>query len=85
MDENWNSAYPYVVGPTFYGISENRKVNSVNETTTVYDGTSSLSETEFKNLNIAIFPNPATDLIAIQVAGLVDEDLKIELSVLLKS
>ncbi len=79
VDENWNSAYPYVVGPTFYGISENRKVNSVNETTTVYDGTSSLSETEFKNLNIAIFPNPATDLIAIQVAGLVDEDLKIEL------
>ena len=79
VDENWNSTYPYVVGPTFYGNSENRKVNSVNETTTVYDGTSSLSETEFNNLNISIFPNPATDLIAIQVAGLVDEDLVIEL------
>ena len=34
---------------------------------------------EFKNLNISIFPNPATDLIAIQVAGLVEEDLEIEL------
>lgn len=79
VDENWNSTYPYVVGPTFYGNSENRKVNSVNETTTVYDGTSSLSETEFDNLNFSIFPNPATDLIAIQVAGLVDEDLEIEL------
>ena len=79
VDENWNSAYPYVVGPTFYGTSENRKVNSVNETTTIYDGTSSLSEAEFQNLNISIFPNPATDLIAIQVAGLVDEDLEIEL------
>ncbi|MFK8009500.1 MAG: YHYH protein [Saprospiraceae bacterium] len=79
VDENWNSAYPYVVGPTFYGIYENRKVNSVTEPTTVYDGTSSLSEAEFKNLNISIFPNPATDLIAIQVAGLVDEDLEIEL------
>ena len=79
VDENWNSTYPYVVGPTFYGISENRKVNSVNETTTVYDGTSSLSETEFQNLNISIFPNPATDLIAIQIAGLVEEDLEIEL------
>lgn len=79
VDEDWNSAYPYVVGPNFYGISENRKVNSVDETTTVYDGTSSLSEAEFQNLNISIFPNPATDLIAIQVAGLVDEDLDIEL------
>lgn len=79
VDENWNSAYPYVVGPTFYGNYDNRKVNSIDETTTVYDGTSSLSETEFKNLNISIFPNPATDLIAIQVAGLVDEDLEIEL------
>jgi hypothetical protein len=79
VDENWNSTYPYVVGPTFYGNAENRKVNSVNETTTVYDGTSSLSETEFDNLNFSIFPNPATDLIAIQVTGLVDEDLEIEL------
>ena len=79
VDENWNSAYPYVVGPTFYGNYENRKVNSVNETTTVYDGTSSLSETKFDNLNISIFPNPATDLIAIQIAGLVDEDLEVEL------
>lgn len=79
VDENWNSAYPYVVGPTFYGMAENRKVNSVTEPTTVYEGTSSLTETEFKNLNISIFPNPATDLIAIQVAGLVDEDLEIEL------
>ena len=79
VDENWNSAYPYVVGPTFYGNSANRKVTTVDETTTIYDGTSSLSETEFKNLNISIFPNPATDLIAIQVAGLVEENLKIEL------
>lgn len=79
VDENWNSAYPYVVGPTFYGVTENRKVDSVDEPTTVYDGTSSLSEAEFNHLNISIFPNPATDLIAIQVAGLVSEDLEIEL------
>ncbi len=36
VDANWNSAYPYVIGPTFYGEYANRAVNSVNETTTVY-------------------------------------------------
>ena len=79
VDENWNSTYPYVVGPTFYGVSENRKVNIISEITTVYNGTSGLSETRFGNLNISIFPNPATDLIAIQVAGLVNEKLEVEL------
>ncbi|MFT6166485.1 MAG: hypothetical protein ACJAV5_000145 [Vicingaceae bacterium] len=34
VDSNWNSAYPYLVGPTFYGTYANRKVTSINETTT---------------------------------------------------
>lgn len=37
VDENWNSVYPYVVGPNFYGEYENRSVTSINEGTTVYD------------------------------------------------
>ncbi len=36
VDANWNSAYPYVVGPTFYGEYANRKVTSITEATTVY-------------------------------------------------
>lgn len=36
VDANWNSAYPYVVGPTFYGVSANRKVASITEAVTVY-------------------------------------------------
>ena len=36
VDANWNSAYPYVVGPTFYGISANRKVTSITEAVTIY-------------------------------------------------
>ncbi len=28
VDANWNSAYPYVVGPTFYGVYSNAKINS---------------------------------------------------------
>lgn len=36
VQENWNSAYPYVVGTTFYGNYENRKVTAISEPTTVY-------------------------------------------------
>ncbi len=80
VDANHNSAYPYVVGPTFYGIYANRKVTSISETTTTYTNTStSLNENEFNDLQINIFPNPSTDLIAIQIGGLVKSDLKVEL------
>ena len=79
VDENWNSAYPYVVGPTFYGVSTNRQVNSVDEPTMDYNITTPISEVAFNNLDISIFPNPASDLIAIQINGLVDEDFQIDL------
>lgn len=79
VDSNWNSAYPYVVGPTFYGVSANRSVNSVTEPTTVYTGTTGISDREFDNLDISIFPNPATDLIAIQLGSVINENLQVEL------
>ena len=79
VDENWNSTYPYVVGPTFYGVSANRSVNAVNEPTTVYDGTVDISEAEFNDLKISVFPNPAADLIAVQIGGLVNEDFEVSL------
>ncbi len=79
VDENWNSAYPYIVGPTFYGQSANRLVNSISESTTVYDGTTAISDISFTRLNISIFPNPASDLIAIQINGLVEDDLNVKL------
>ncbi|MEL7529833.1 MAG: YHYH protein [Bacteroidota bacterium] len=80
VDENWNSSYPYVVGPTFYGVSANRSVNNVAEPTTIYTpNANSLSEAAFGNLNIEIYPNPASELIAIQLGDLVNEDLQVEL------
>lgn len=79
VDSNWNSAYPYAVGPTFYGVYQNRKVNSVDETTTVYDGTLSTVESDFENKNIKIFPNPTSDFIAIQIEGLNNQGLCIKL------
>jgi len=80
VDANWNSAYPYAVGPTYYGIASNRSVNSVNEPTTVYTGsTTSIPADEFYGLDISVFPNPSSDLVAIQINALVNEDLTVEL------
>lgn len=80
VDENWNSAYPYVVGPTFYGLAANRKVTAVTEPTTVYSPTTTVWESNLDKLNVTIFPNPAADLIAIQVKGLVQEDIQVRLT-----
>ena len=81
VDENWNSAYPYAVGPTFYGVASDRKVTSVSEATIVYNpNTSSLTDSEFiENFSITVFPNPSSDLIAVQINGLVKDPLLIEL------
>lgn len=78
VDTDWNSAYPYVVGPTFYGNFAKREVNSINESTTTYLATS-LSKTKFDNLNISIFPNPANDLVAIQFSGVIEDNLQVQL------
>ena len=80
VDANWNSAYPYVVGPTFYGVYANRKVSRITETVTTYTpAATGISEAEFNNLDINIFPNPASDLIAVQVGALVKSDIQINL------
>jgi hypothetical protein len=78
VDENWNSAYPYVVGPTFYGEFNNLEVNTVDEITTVYVPTINISK-ELEKISIEIFPNPAAQLIAIQIDNLVNEDLLVDL------
>lgn len=80
VDELWNSAYPYVVGPTFYGVSDGRKVDSVTEPTTVYSNiTTNLGKQQLERLNISVFPNPSADLIAIQINGLVGEEFQVDL------
>ena len=79
VDSNWNSAYPYAVGPTFYGVYQDRKVNLVDENTTVYDASLSTVESDLENKNIKIFPNPTSDFIAIQIGGLNLQDLNIEM------
>lgn len=79
VDAEWNSAYPYAVGPTFYGVYADRLVATVDEAVTVYQSTNELTESEFNEMDIKIFPNPASDLIAIQVGGLNEHQLDIQL------
>jgi len=79
VDANWNSYYPYVVGPTFYGIYANRKVTSVTESTTTYTATSGISAEEFEKFSVNIFPNPASDLVAVQLNNLTRENLDVAL------
>lgn len=79
VDANHNSAYPYVVGPTFYGVYANAKVGSVSEPTTVYTPTG-VSSNILDQLGFTVLPNPASDLIAIQAGTLVTDDLELSLS-----
>jgi hypothetical protein len=80
VDENWNSAYPYLVGPTYYGTKVAAKVTSITESVTAYTGPAiGMKEFSIKNLNVSIFPNPASDLIAVQVGTINQENLTVEL------
>ncbi|MEM9820760.1 MAG: YHYH protein [Bacteroidota bacterium] len=79
VDENWNSAYPYAVGPTFYGVAQNRQVNNVDQPTTVYTDLTSISQVEFHQMNITVFPNPTADLIAVQINDLAKTDFQVDL------
>jgi len=77
VDANHNSAYPYAVGPTFYGVKSATTGTTV---TTVPAGVTTLSNNEFnlKNTKIVIAPNPASEFIAIQ-SEVADSDLDVEL------
>ena len=79
VDAKWNSAYPYVVGPTFYGVVSASKVASITETVSTYTASTPTAEANLDNLNISIFPNPSADLIAIQMGNLVKEDYTLDL------
>ena len=79
VDANWNSAYPYVVGPTFYGVYANRKVTTVTEPTTVYTVTTGIQDLKTDDFKLTVFPNPSNDFIAVQVMGLNKQNLSVEL------
>ena len=80
VDSNWNSAYPYAVGPTFYGTYANRKVTSINEITTRFiPSITGILTADIEAYEISVYPNPASELIAIQIGSLVNQDVSIQL------
>ncbi|HLP56979.1 MAG TPA: YHYH protein [Fluviicola sp.] len=78
VDENWNSAYPYAVGPTFYGVKTAAKVNSISETVTTYDP-SSAGVAENVDVSFNVFPNPSADVVIVQAFSAHNNDVAVEL------
>jgi len=78
VDSNHNSAYPYVVGPTFYGNVAGGSVTSVSETVTTYSP-NAVSKADLESLKVSIYPNPAQDFIAVQTKMPETYNRKVEL------
>lgn len=78
VDANWNSAYPYVVGPYFYGNKTASKVTSITESVSTYSpNTTSLIEQP--EIHFTVFPNPVSDVLIVQADGLLKSDVKLKL------
>jgi hypothetical protein len=77
VDANWNSTYPYVVGPTFYGNKTATKVTSITEAVTTYTPSTSVSGVNAADVGVTVFPNPTSDFIAVQAGNILNEDLYI--------
>lgn len=79
VDENWNSAYPYVIGPTFYGNVTGGKVTSIGEPTTSYTQWPTGLSANLQEAKFVIFPNPANDFIAVQIGNIAAETYQLTL------
>lgn len=76
VDEQWNSAFPYAVGPTFYGSIVSAKVNQVSEPVETYTATTSVQELHPEALSVFFGSN---DLLIIQANDLIKERMTIML------
>ena len=77
VDANHKSAYPYVVGPTFYGNITVTTVTTIPDGATQY--TQPLDNASFgdNNFKVIVAPNPAQDFIAIQT-NTAENDMTVE-------
>ena len=78
VDAAWNSAYPYVVGPTFYGPKVVAKVTTISEAVTTYTPVTPVAAA-LAAVNVSVFPNPASELVAVQLNHLSDTDMEVSL------
>jgi len=77
VDANHNSAYPYAVGPYFYGNKTATIVTSISEAVTTYTAVAVVSEINTTTFNI--FPNPTADVLIVQSSGLQAQNIVAEL------
>jgi hypothetical protein len=78
VDENHNSAYPYAVGPTFYGTKVAARVNTITEAVTTYTP-NAVAELQLENVNVNTYPNPVQDVLAVQVNTVNRSNVQVEL------
>ena len=91
VDENQNSAYPYILGPTYYGVVTTANFGApgqanptnvvVNEPVTPYNpALTSLNEAPAtEDFRLTLYPNPASDFAAVQLGDIAREDIVVEL------
>lgn len=80
VDANHNSFYPYAVGPNFYGNKVAAKVTSISETVSTYTPPATAVGTlDASTMEANVFPNPSSELIAVQITGITEEDLRVTL------
>lgn len=80
VDASWHSAYPYAVGPTFYGVKTAAKVTSISETVSTYTpSTTNINTVAPEDLSMNVYPNPASEFIAVQLNNLNSQNIVVEL------
>jgi hypothetical protein len=78
VDANHNSAYPYVVGPTFYGTKVAAKVTNITEAVTTYTP-NSVADVQIEHVNVNTYPNPVQDVLAVQVNTVNRSNVQVDL------
>lgn len=79
VNADWNSAYPYMIGPTFYGVKTAQKVNTITEVVTTYSPTTGISDVNFDKLNFTAFSEVASEVLALQTSQLTRDDIHFKL------
>lgn len=88
VDENWNSAYPYLVGPTYYGdVNEDNFVSggggnsvSISESVEDYDPSVNIQNVDVEQIKVGVYPNPASDLVVVQISEASKASIKVQLT-----
>ena len=83
LDSNLVAAYPYIIGPTYYGTVQAGNTgpgsghNTITESVMTYNGTTGLASTEM-DLIYSLYPNPTSKYITLQIASNMPNDLDVQ-------